>query len=117
MDYFCEGSGRSNIGATIFEEAPGLEPYTIGGLFDPTTDAWIETIYVDPRDRGNGYGAKMLRDFVNQCYLEGVRLIMGALVPSTDSDEAYVIEWYRRQGFTIIEPRPCFRYIYKELEY
>lgn len=119
MEYYCEGAGRSNMQGTLFEE-PTIRPREFGiiaNIFDPNTDAWIKTIYVDPRDRGQGYGSKMLIDFIEECYFNGVRRILGALVPSTDSNEASVIAWYQSHGFEIIEPKAGYKYIYKELEY
>lgn len=117
MEYYCSGLGRSNIEVNIFEEPPGLEMCFISEFFDPSQDAWIKTIYVDPRDRGQGYGSKMLTNFVNECYANGVRRIMGALIPSTDSDEEYVVAWYQSHGFVIIEPKASLKYIYMPLKY
>lgn len=56
--------------------------------------------------RGRGLGKSMMKCYVAEMRRRGVKYIRGFIKPHEGSTKEYLIEWYRRQGFEVFEPKP-----------
>jgi GNAT superfamily N-acetyltransferase len=66
--------------------------------------------------RGRGIGRAMLQETIRYAKKHEIKRIVGAITPDEYTSEAYLAEWYQRQGFEVYEEKKGHYEIRLELE-
>lgn len=66
--------------------------------------------------RGRGIGRAMLQETIRYAKKNEIKRIVGTITPDEYTSEAYLAEWYQRQGFEVYEEEKGHYEINLELE-
>ncbi|MFC7550418.1 GNAT family N-acetyltransferase [Plantactinospora sp. GCM10030261] len=92
--YLASRSGRVVGALAVGDAVPYVSPATEPELY-------INLLVADPRRRGSGTGARLLRYAARLAERRGVRLLR---VDCYAGDDQALVRYYERQGFTATEP-------------
>ncbi len=108
-------SGGSHVEGAPIDDA-GLSDTEMSEIAAVTgkNSTWLNSIWVNPHDRGKGYGKTMLTEFENDAKNNGSNQIIGELTPESESQRENLRNWYLENGYEIkiIDGR---EYVLKEL--
>lgn len=69
---------------------------------------WIESLTVDPNFKRLGWGSKLIEIAVENARNKGYHSILGELVPNECSTVEDLIQFYKKNGFTINRKEDVF---------
>jgi len=78
-------------------------------------NCWIESLTVDPAFKRRGWGSKLLEIAVENARNQGYRCINGELEPDDCSTVEELIQFYKKNGFTITKKEDVFHPVIEKI--